>query len=122
MPAPATSWQIRTRELSLDRPLVLGILNVTPDSFSDGGSFFGADAAVRHAERLLQEGPDLLDVGGGGPPPPGGGPPLGRPGEGGRRRGGGGGGRGGDNRGGGFPPRPADRRAVRRGGRRRASH
>ena len=46
------------------RPLVVGIVNVTPDSFSDGGRFFGADAAVAHAERLIADGADLLDVGG----------------------------------------------------------
>jgi dihydropteroate synthase len=64
MPAPATSWQIRSRVLALDRPLVLGILNVTPDSFSDGGSFLAPDAAVGHAERLVRDGADLIDVGG----------------------------------------------------------
>jgi dihydropteroate synthase len=64
MPTPATSWQIRTRALSLDRPVVVGIVNVTPDSFSDGGTYFDADAAVAHAERLVAEGADLLDVGG----------------------------------------------------------
>ncbi len=50
--------------LSLDRPLIMGILNVTPDSFSDGGRFFSPAAALDHAQRLLDEGADLLDIGG----------------------------------------------------------
>src|SRR5262245_22178344 len=47
----------------VDRPLVMGILNVTPDSFFDGGRFFDPQAAVAHAVRLAQEGADLLDIG-----------------------------------------------------------
>jgi dihydropteroate synthase len=59
------SWRLRTRELALGgRTLVMGILNVTPDSFSDGGRFFDPDAAVNHALRMLDEGADLLDLGG----------------------------------------------------------
>jgi len=50
--------------LSLDRPLVMGIVNVTPDSFSDGGRYDQLDAAVAHAQRLLEEGADILDIGG----------------------------------------------------------
>jgi dihydropteroate synthase len=50
--------------LSLDRPLVMGILNVTPDSFSDGGKFLARDAALRHAEQMLTEQVDLIDIGG----------------------------------------------------------
>jgi dihydropteroate synthase len=50
--------------LALDRPLVMGIVNVTPDSFSDGGRFFDARQAVAHAEQLVAEGADLIDVGG----------------------------------------------------------
>jgi len=50
--------------LDLSRPLVMGILNVTPDSFSDGGRFDQLDLALAHAERLLNEGADLLDIGG----------------------------------------------------------
>lgn len=46
------------------RPLVMGVVNVTPDSFSDGGMFADAEAAVRHACRLVADGADLLDVGG----------------------------------------------------------
>jgi dihydropteroate synthase len=50
--------------LEVDRPRILGIINVTPDSFSDGGNFFSTDAAVEHGERLLAEGADILDIGG----------------------------------------------------------
>jgi dihydropteroate synthase len=57
-------WQVRGRALSLDRPIVMGIVNVTPDSFSDGGEFLSPDAAVAHGARLLAEGADILDVGG----------------------------------------------------------
>ena len=46
------------------RPLVMGVLNVTPDSFSDGGRFFSAEAAVARAEQMADEGADLIDVGG----------------------------------------------------------
>ena len=48
----------------LSRPLVMGVVNVTPDSFSDGGRFLGADAAVEHGVQMLAEGADLLDIGG----------------------------------------------------------
>lgn len=58
------SWQLRDRSLPLDRPLVMGIVNVTPDSFSDGGWFLAPEAAVEHARGLLAEGADILDVGG----------------------------------------------------------
>lgn len=50
--------------LDLDRPLVMGIVNTTPDSFSDGGDFFSAEAAVAHGLALLEAGADILDVGG----------------------------------------------------------
>jgi dihydropteroate synthase len=55
---------VRGHRLSLDRPRIFGILNVTPDSFSDGGNFFSRDAAVAHAERMVEEGADVIDVGG----------------------------------------------------------
>jgi dihydropteroate synthase len=58
------AWQCRDRRLTFGRPLVLGIVNVTPDSFSDGGRFADPAAAVEHAMRLVGEGADLLDVGG----------------------------------------------------------
>ena len=52
------------RVLTLDRPKVMGIVNVTPDSFSDGGEHATTDAAVAHALRLVEEGADILDIGG----------------------------------------------------------
>lgn len=58
------AWQLRDRSLPLDHPLVMGIVNVTPDSFSDGGRFFAPDAAVAQGTTLLAEGADILDVGG----------------------------------------------------------
>lgn len=60
----SAEWQLRARSLPLDRPLVMGIVNVTPDSFSDGGQFIDPGAAVAHARALLAEGADILDVGG----------------------------------------------------------
>jgi dihydropteroate synthase len=50
--------------LNLNRPLVMGIVNVTPDSFSDGGHFHHLDTALAHAEKLLADGADILDIGG----------------------------------------------------------
>ena len=58
------AWRVRGRELSLARPLVMGIVNVTPDSFSDGGRHLSPGAALAHAARLIAEGADILDVGG----------------------------------------------------------
>jgi len=52
------------RILKLDRPQVMGIVNVTPDSFSDGGAHDSVEAAVAHGLRLVEEGADLLDIGG----------------------------------------------------------
>lgn len=52
------------RKLDLSRPAVMGILNVTPDSFSDGGFYFDRDRAVAHAARMVEEGADIIDVGG----------------------------------------------------------
>lgn len=60
----APAWRVRERTVVLDRPILMGVLNITPDSFSDGGDFFSPDAALRGAERLLDEGADVLDVGG----------------------------------------------------------
>src|SRR5262249_28880192 len=58
-------WQLPDRVLTLGRrPLVMGIVNVTPDSFSDGGRFATVDAAVAHGLRLIEQGADLLDIGG----------------------------------------------------------
>ena len=50
--------------IALDRPRVVGVVNVTPDSFSDGGRYLGTDAAIEHALRLDGEGADILDIGG----------------------------------------------------------
>ncbi|MEX2156027.1 MAG: dihydropteroate synthase [Gemmatimonadales bacterium] len=61
---PPRSWAIRGAELSLDQPVLIGILNVTPDSFSDGGNLATVDAAVAHAEKLTADGCQLIDVGG----------------------------------------------------------
>lgn len=60
----ATVLDCAGRPLWLDRPRVVGILNVTPDSFSDGGSHADVDAAVAHGLRMAEEGADMLDVGG----------------------------------------------------------
>ena len=58
------NWQLRTRTLELGRrTLVMGIVNITPDSFSDGGRFLDPAAAVEHGLLLLDEGTDILDVG-----------------------------------------------------------
>lgn len=57
-------WRLRTRTLELGpRTLVMGVVNLTPDSFSDGGRFNGHEAAVAHALHLLEEGADILDLG-----------------------------------------------------------
>jgi len=62
---PKFTWQLRTRTLLLgERPLLMGILNVTPDSFSDGGRFFSTEKALTQALQLLDRGADLLDLGG----------------------------------------------------------
>src|SRR5437588_394965 len=58
-------WQLARRSLPYgERTLVLGVLNVTPDSFSDGGQFFSPERAVAHAEQMASEGADLIDIGG----------------------------------------------------------
>ncbi|MGC9157803.1 MAG: dihydropteroate synthase [Terracidiphilus sp.] len=60
----SSTWRLRTRTLDLGRrTLVMGIVNVTPDSFSDGGLYFSPEAAVAHAFQLLDDGADLLDLG-----------------------------------------------------------
>ncbi len=58
------TWQTSRRQISLGRPLVMAIVNVTPDSFSDGGAFLAVDDAVRQAEQLIAEGADIIDIGG----------------------------------------------------------
>ena len=58
-------WRARQFEFTFPRPtLVMGIVNVTPDSFSDGGRFLNADGAVEHALRLVREGAEIVDIGG----------------------------------------------------------
>jgi dihydropteroate synthase len=63
MSAPIV-WHARSKRIPLDEPFVLGILNVTPDSFSDGGQFVSVESALRHAERMVAEGADGVDIGG----------------------------------------------------------
>jgi dihydropteroate synthase len=60
----ATHWQCRDRKLDLGAPVVMGVLNVTPDSFSDGGRFVERDVALTHARRMIEEGAAIIDIGG----------------------------------------------------------
>jgi dihydropteroate synthase len=65
MPAdPPASWQTARGPVALERPVLIGILNVTPDSFSDGGRFIGETAALAQAEALVEQGATIIDVGG----------------------------------------------------------
>jgi dihydropteroate synthase len=61
---PPRTWAIKGGELSLEQPVIIGILNVTPDSFSDGGHLPSAAAAIEHGSRLMADGCQLVDVGG----------------------------------------------------------
>ena len=62
---PRYRWHLRSRSLALgERTLIMGVVNVTPDSFYDGGSFLPSDKAIEHALQLLDEGADILDIGG----------------------------------------------------------
>jgi dihydropteroate synthase len=62
---PVFQWNLGARSLELGkRTLIMGVVNVTPDSFSDGGQFLDRDQAIAHAERLLDESADILDIGG----------------------------------------------------------
>ncbi len=62
---PRFDWRLRTRGLELGpRTLIMGILNVTPDSFSDGGQFFSPETGLEHALEMLDDGADILDLGG----------------------------------------------------------
>jgi dihydropteroate synthase len=63
-PEPPASWVTARGSIRLDRPVILGILNLTPDSFSDGGRFLAPDAAVAQADRLVADGAAVLDLGG----------------------------------------------------------
>lgn len=58
------TWQTTRYRIDLSRPRVMGIVNITPDSFSDGGRHAGIQAALAHCEQLLKEGADILDLGG----------------------------------------------------------
>lgn len=64
MKGNAELWRAKTFELSLDRPRIMGILNVTPDSFFDGGRYSQLDAALARAEAMIADGADIIDVGG----------------------------------------------------------
>lgn len=57
-------WELSRRTLSLERPQIMGILNVTPDSFSDGGRFFSMETALERAVEMEREGADIIDIGG----------------------------------------------------------
>jgi dihydropteroate synthase len=61
---PPQFWKTAQRDLSLERPLIMGILNVTPDSFSDGNLFFDPQHAIDRALELAEEGADIIDIGG----------------------------------------------------------
>jgi len=64
-PNRAHSWRLRTQRLTFGtRPLVMGIVNVTPDSFSDGGKFLASEAAIEQGLKLVSGGADILDIGG----------------------------------------------------------
>ena len=61
----AREWKLARRSLPYgERTVLMGVLNVTPDSFSDGGKFFTPDHAVAHAEQMIAEGADIIDIGG----------------------------------------------------------
>ena len=67
--SPSMIWQLKTRKLDFgtrkrQRPMLMGIVNVTPDSFSDGGNYFDQEKAVLHALGLVEAGADILDIGG----------------------------------------------------------
>ena len=57
-------WQVARFQVDLSRPRIMGIVNVTPDSFSDGGLHASAQDALKHGEQLLKEGAHMLDFGG----------------------------------------------------------
>ena len=62
--APPASWRIRDGEIRTDRPVIVGILNLTPDSFSDGGAYRDLEEAVERSVEMVEAGADLIDVGG----------------------------------------------------------
>ncbi|MHC5026289.1 MAG: dihydropteroate synthase, partial [Planctomycetota bacterium] len=64
MSEPGQTWDVRGRRFGLDAPVLMGVLNVTPDSFSDGGAYLDADAAIARARVLVADGAGIIDVGG----------------------------------------------------------
>jgi dihydropteroate synthase len=60
----AAGWRTARRDFDLEKPVLMGVLNVTPDSFSDGGRFFGHDDALKRLEEIQAEGADIIDIGG----------------------------------------------------------
>ena len=58
------NWQTSRFSIALNRPLVMGIVNATPDSFSDGGRYAQSARALQHCEQLIKDGADILDIGG----------------------------------------------------------
>ena len=65
MPLPAKVWNFGRLSLDLSTPQIMGILNVTPDSFSDGGQYTLVDQAVAHALAMCEAGASVIDIGGG---------------------------------------------------------
>src|SRR5438046_10361703 len=62
---PSVCWKVNGNVIDLtDRALIMGVLNVTPDSFSDGGKFFAPEAAVEHGIAMARGGADIIDIGG----------------------------------------------------------
>jgi dihydropteroate synthase len=57
-------WKTARREIEISSPIVMAILNVTPDSFSDGGKFYSVDTALKQAEQMIADGADVIDIGG----------------------------------------------------------
>ena len=65
IPHSALTWSLRSTSLSFEYgPAIMGIVNVTPDSFSDGGKYGSTEAAIGHALQLIKDGADILDIGG----------------------------------------------------------
>lgn len=61
---PQRTFELRGKTLDLGQPKVMGVLNLTPDSFSDGGQFFSVEAAIKRVSEMAEEGADIIDVGG----------------------------------------------------------
>ncbi len=63
-PAPSWRWKVRGRDFDLrEKTLIMGVLNLTPDSFSDGGRFYDSNSALVHGEALVEAGADIIDLG-----------------------------------------------------------